>query len=154
MYFTKCNTIDEAKNEFRKLCLILHPDKGGNASDFITMYNEFKAFKPSERKENEPEFNANEFYNLVQKFENFEGLIINFVGSFIWLEGNTMKHKDSLKSIKLEGFKPLYWAKLKKAWFYSPLEYKKKSGKVVELNEIKSRYGCTTFNAKQTFKIN
>jgi hypothetical protein len=48
----------------------------------------------------------------------------------------------------------LYWAKLKKAWFYSPLEYKKKSGKVVELSEIKSRYGCTSFKTKQTFKIN
>lgn len=154
MYFTKCNTIDEAKNEFRKLCLILHPDKGGNASDFIAMYNEFKAFKPSQRKENEAEFNADAFYDLVQKFEGFEGLIINFVGSFIWLEGNTIQHKDSLKAIKLEGFKPLYWAKLKKAWFYSPLEYKKKSGKLVDLSEIKSRYGCTSFKTKQTFKIN
>jgi hypothetical protein len=154
MYFTKCNTIDEAKNEFRKLCLILHPDKGGDASEFIKMYNEFKAFRPSQRKENETEFNVDAFYDLVQKFENFEGLIINFVGSFIWLEGETMKHKDALKQIKLDGFKPLFWAKLKKAWFYSPLEYKKKSGKLVDLSEIKSRYGCTTFNAKQTFKIN
>lgn len=33
------------------------------------------------------------------------------------------------------------------------LEYKKKSGKVVELSEIKSRYGCTTFNTKQTLKL-
>jgi hypothetical protein len=154
MYFTNCNTIDEAKNQFRKLCLILHPDKGGKASEFIAMRAEFKAFKPSQKKENEPEFNADAFYNLVQKFEGFEGLIINFVGSFIWLEGNTMQHKDALKQIKLDGFKPLFWAKLKKAWFYSPLEYKKKSGKVVELSEIKSRYGCTTFNAKKTFKIN
>ena len=154
MYFTNCNTIDEAKNQFRKLCLILHPDKGGKASEFIAMRAEFKAFKPRERKENEPEFNADAFYNLVQKFENFEGLIINFVGSFIWLEGETKKHKDSLKTIKLEGFKPLFYAKLKKAWFYSPLEYKKKGGKVIDLNTIKNKYGCTTFQAKQTFKIN
>lgn len=102
-----CNTIDQAKNKFRKLCLILHPDKGG----FIKMYNEFK---PSEYK---AQFNAASFYDLVQKFENFEGLIINFVGSFIWLEGETRMHKDSLKAIKLDGFKPLFYAKLKKAWF-------------------------------------
>lgn len=153
MYFTNCKTIDDAKNLFRKLCLTLHPDKGGNASEFIKMYNEFKAFKPKETKEGET-FDAEKFYNLIQNFDNLDGLIINFVGSFIWIEGDTMKHKDALKSIRLEGYKPIFWAKVKKAWFYSPIDYKKKSGKVVTLESIKSKYGCKSFAAKQVVKLN
>ena len=154
MYFTNCTTIDQAKNLFRKLCLTLHPDKGGIASEFISMYNEFKTFKPTETKEGEETFDAEKFYNLIQNFDNLDGLIINFVGSFIWIEGDTMKHKDTLKQIRLEGYKPIFWAKVKKAWFYSPLDYKKKSGKIVTLDNIKTKYGCKSFATKQTYKIN
>lgn len=150
-YFNDCKTIDEAKNLFRKLCLELHPDKGGKDKDFIQMYQEFKSFKPSINTKNDNDFNVDEFYNLIQKFEGFDGIIINFVGSFIWIEGETSKHKDSLKAIKLEGYKNIFWAKVKKAWFYSPIEYKKKSGAKVSLEDIKSRYGCKSFETK-TFK--
>jgi hypothetical protein len=152
-YFNDCKTIDEAKNLFRKLCLELHPDKGGKATDFIEMHKQFKAFKPTIETKNDVNFDADEFYNLIQKFENFEGIILNFVGSFIWIEGNTRDCKDELKQIKLDGYKPIFWAKVKKAWFFSPLEYKKKSGKVSSLEEIKSRYGCKTFATKQKLRL-
>ena len=153
-YFINCQTLDQAKNEFRKLCLILHPDKGGNASEFIEMYKQFKAFKPTVKndKENEP-FDASQFYDLIQNFGNFEGLNISFVGSFIWIEGNTMLYKDKLKSLQLQGYKSAMWAKVKKAWYYAPLEYKRKSGKTYELSEIKQKYGCNTFATKTRLKI-
>lgn len=153
-YFNDCNTIDEAKNLFRKLCLKLHPDKGGDASEFISMFNEFKAFKPSQGTEQNDPFDADKFYNLVQQFENFEGITVNFVGSFIWIEGDTLKHKDNLKKIVLDGYKPIFWARVKKAWFFSPLDYKKKSGKTTTLDNIKNKYGCKSFTTNSIKKIN
>ena len=151
-YFQNCQTIDEAKNLFRKLCLKLHPDKGGNETEFIQMYKEFENFKPSTKKENES-FNAEEFYNIIQHFENLEGLNISFVGSFIWIEGNTFNLRDQIKNILLEGYKPPTWAKSKKAWFFSPLEYKKKTGKTFDLETIKNKYGCQSYKTKSSLKL-
>jgi hypothetical protein len=151
--FSDCKTIDEAKNSFRKLCMTMHPDKGGNASDFIKMYDQFKKFKPSTGKENETDFNAEEFYNIIQHFATFEGLEISFVGSFIWIEGNTYQHKDELKKIMLKDFNPIRYAKKKKAWYFSPTDYQKKSSKTTDLKDIKIKYGCDTYRTQQTLKI-
>lgn len=153
-YFKDCNTIDEAKTTFRKLCLILHPDKGGKASDFIELMKQFKSFRPSQKRENENEnFDREEFYNIIQMFSGLDGLNISFVGSFIWLEGNTMTHKDAIKSIKIEGYKNANWAKVKKAWFFSPLDYMQKSRSQKNLEEIKQTYGCKTFTPETFYKI-
>ncbi|MDR6548477.1 hypothetical protein J2810_004567 [Chryseobacterium rhizosphaerae] len=152
-YFSDCKTIDEAKNLFRKLCMTMHPDKGGNASEFIKMYDQFKKFRPTDSKENPEDFNAEKFYNIIQHFSSFEGLNISFVGSFIWIEGNTYQHKDELKKIILTDFNPIRYAKKKQAWYFSPTDYQKKSGKTTDLDEIKSKYGCNTFSTPQILKI-
>ena len=40
-YFSLEMSIEELRTNFRKLCLELHPDKGGNAEDFKAMKNEY-----------------------------------------------------------------------------------------------------------------
>ncbi len=154
-YFTGCTTQDEAKTKFRKLCMTMHPDKGGTHAEFIELMKQFEAFKPTAGKQAEDgqPFDASKFYDLIQNFEGMEGLNISFVGSFIWIEGDTMTHKDAIKALKLDGFKSANWAKVKKAWFFSPLEYKKKSGTTSSLETIKTRYGCETYKTKSSFKI-
>ena len=37
-YFIKCKTLDEAKTQFKKQALKLHPDKGGETADFQETY--------------------------------------------------------------------------------------------------------------------
>ena len=153
-YFKDCKTIDEAKNLFRRLCLELHPDKGGNDADFILMYSQFKNFRPTAGPDHTKDnFNAEKFYNMVKLFEGLEGVNISFVGSFIWLEGNTMLNKDKIKSIKIEGYKPANWAKVKKCWFFSPEDYKQKSRSTKDLEQLKSEYGCRTFKANEFYKL-
>jgi hypothetical protein len=153
-YFTECITQDEAKNLFRKLCLILHPDKGGTDAEFIDLFSQFKNFKPSQTRDGENEnFCAEEFYNTIQVFEGLEGIEISFVGSWIWLEGDTMANKDKIKAISLAGYKKPMYASKKVAWFFSPSDYTQKSKGKKDLNEIKNSYGCKTFKTKGTLKI-
>ena len=38
-YFANIHTTDALKKPYKELCLKLHPDKGGNAADFIAMKN-------------------------------------------------------------------------------------------------------------------
>jgi hypothetical protein len=42
MYFSACHTADECRSRYRELAKQLHPDKGGNASDFQRMQEEYE----------------------------------------------------------------------------------------------------------------
>lgn len=42
MYFSSCHTADECRSLYKELAKKLHPDKGGNASDFQKMQGEYE----------------------------------------------------------------------------------------------------------------
>lgn len=48
-YFTNCRTLDELKREFRRLCMIHHPDRGGDEDTMKAINNEYDAVFPAFR---------------------------------------------------------------------------------------------------------
>ena len=110
-YFKDCQTLEQAKNQFRDLCKKLHPDTSGydSQSEFIAMFKAFKSFKPTKATETDNSFNAEAFYDLLKNFDVLNDIQINFVGTFIWLEdlvfGATFRQKETIKAIQINGFK-------------------------------------------------
>lgn len=45
-YFTNCNTLDELKKEFRRLCMIHHPDRGGDTGIMAAINAEYETLFP------------------------------------------------------------------------------------------------------------
>ena len=118
-YFLNVSNSNELKSLYRKLCNELHPDKGGKASDFIAMMEEYNSIKDSFNNDNEAEnLNAEQFYNLLQQLEKLTNIRIEFIGSFIWLfdevEGAMYEQKDIIKSFIFERYNSARWAKVKK----------------------------------------
>lgn len=162
MYFINVKTIEEAKNIFRDLCKMLHPDTSGydSQTDFVKMFNEFKAFKPklTTQADNKTKFDADEFYNLLKHFDVLKNVKINFVGSFIWLEDlepkATYKQRDIIKGIVLDGFNPVRFAPVRKLWYYSPEEYKQRKKSKKTFEEIKEHWGTKSFQTNNTLTLN
>ena len=157
-YFLGVKNANELKSLYRKLCNELHPDKGGNASEFIAMMEEYNSIKDSFNNENESEnLNAEQFYNLLQQLEKLTNIRIEFIGSFIWLfdevDGAMYEQKEIIKSFIFDGYNSARWAKVKKSWYFSPIDYKSK-GKAIDLLKIKSKYGVQSFQSKGILKIN
>lgn len=163
-YFTNCNTLDEAKNLFKKLCFELHPDTSGynSQSEFVQMFKEFKSlenrFNTSNTEENtNNNFNAEQFYNIVKIFEGLESINISFVGSFIWLTdltpGAMYSQKEKIKAITIENYNTARWAGQKKSWYFSPADYVKKGRSNKDLSELKQMFGSTDFQTKSNFKL-
>ena len=158
MYFDNIKTLDEAKNLFRSLCMELHPDTSGKDSgaEFIRMYNEFKKFKPLNSSE-DINFDASKFYDLLKSFDDFVDIKLNFVGSFIWIEdlvyGASYRQRTLLKSLILPQFNSIKFAPVKKAWYFSPVDYVQKSKGISDLDEIKRKYGSESFELKSLKKI-
>lgn len=137
--------INEAKKIYKQLAKVLHPDVGGNEEDFKNLnaiYNHI--LENGIYFTNESKFDL-ELEKIISKILHFENIIIEVVGSWIWLSGETKAIKETLKDL---GFK---WASQKKQWYYG--EMKAKNPHPKSLDEIKAKYGCETLKTQENKRI-
>ena len=73
----------------------------------------------------------------LQQIITFEGINIEIVGCWIWVDGNTYAYKSMLKEI---GFK---WAREKKKWYFHTEAFRKRSHKKLSMEDIRNYYGST-----------
>lgn len=148
-------TLEELKREYKRLAFIFHPDCGGNTKTMQEINNEydylFATLKNTHKnkdgefyqKENTSE-TPDEWKNLIFKLFSLKmvNTIIEVIGSFLWVSGETKPYKDQLKTL---GFK---WSTNKSAWYIAPTNYKKRSRQVYEMNDIRNMYGTTEVKQK------
>jgi curved DNA-binding protein CbpA len=158
-YFSSVGTLEELKKEYRKLCKMYHPDKGGAVETMQELNNEYdKAFnaikdgynsnlKEGQRRcEEMPE----EYREVLEKIINLEGVEIELCGYWLWVSGNTKANKEELKPL---GFK---WAKKKEdysLWFWHPEKHGVTSRGKYSMDKIRDIHGSEKISSKNTFKI-
>jgi DNA primase len=86
-----------------------------------------------------------EIEKIISKILHYQDIIIEVVGSWIWISGNSKSIKEELKEL---GFK---WANKKKMWYYG--EMKGRNPKQKSMSDIKAKYGCQTVQTKQQQKL-
>ena len=93
---------------------------------------------------NEDEFDL-ELEKVISKILHFENIVIEVVGSWIWLSGDTKSIKETLKELNFK------WASKKKMWYYG--EMKGRNPKQKSMDDIKAKYGSQTIKNKPRNKI-
>lgn len=156
-YFNNINTLEELRKQYSDLLKRHHPDNGGDVSDMQEINAEYDRLfkvlkdrhesKTTDSKENNAKtdfdnmkYDFTEDVKLreaLQQVITFEGINIEIVGCWIWVDGNTYGYKDTLKGI---GFK---WAREKKKWYFHTETFRKKSRKKLSMDDIRSYYGST-----------
>lgn len=152
-YFASCTTLEEVKATFHKLAKELHPDNGGNAEEFKKMMAEYtEAFnrcknihKNHEGKTYTKETNETpeQFADLIRTLTKFNGCIVELIGSWIWVSGNTKEYKDDLKKLNFK------WSKNKAAWFYHEGEYHKRNGKIYNMEDLRNMWESKQYENDQ-----
>lgn len=128
-YFKNANTLEELRRQYRDLLKKHHPDNANGSTEATQEINAeydrlFKLLKDryESKSADGNEGNAKADYNnmkydfsedaklreVLQKIITFEGINIEIVGCWIWVDGNTYEYKTALKEI---GFK---WAREKR----------------------------------------
>lgn len=157
-YFKSINTLEQLRKQYRDLLKIHHPDNGGNVSDMQEINTEydklFKALKDKHESKSadgkESAYSKNMYdqkndkalRDVLEKIIHFNGIEINLVGAWIWLDGNTYQYKEELKGI---GFK---WSKNRKKWYWNNGEYIGRGNKKISFSQIENKYGSTKFKTQ------
>jgi hypothetical protein len=138
--------INEAKKIYKTLAKKLHPDMvGGDTESFKILnavYTDLIEHKIYFSNDIKIDIELEKIISLILHFEN---IVIELVGSWIWVSGDTKEIKEKLKEL---GFK---WASKKKMWYFG--EMKGRNPKEKSLDEIKAKYGSETLKSNEKRKI-
>ena len=146
--FASVTTLEELKAVYKRLAMKHHPDRGGDVEtmkEINATYDELfakfshihKNYKTGEYYEKKTAETPEEFKDIVDKLMKMQGIIIEIIGSFIWVSGDDKPHKEELKAM---GFR---WHKKKKVWVKPPAGYRKRSRRNYSMDEIRGMYGTT-----------
>lgn len=146
---------EEVKKEFRRLAMIHHPDKGGQAADFRElnrMYQErLRTLDGSKHTSGGREFtytyNESRENDVAAKLAEAISQLppdveILLIGIYIWIGGNTKENRETLKKL---GF---YWSKGRGRWYWKPADYKSRRSRD-GLATIAARYGYQGFTGEK-----
>lgn len=155
-FFENVSLQSELRRVFKELCKQLHPDNGGNAELFKQMMQEYKELlvklancdDKSQRAAKKEAENASEYADLIAKLQKLSGIVIEQCGSWLYLHGNTMAHKETIKQY---GFK---WSKNKTAWYWAPYLSDRKTRGRYSMDTIRTMYGSKTYNSHYQPELN
>ena len=138
--------INEAKKIYKQLAKILHPDKIGGDEESFKLLNAFY----NELIEHKIYFSNNvkidiELEKVISLILHLDDVVIELVGQWVWVSGDTKEHKEKLKEL---GFK---WASKKKMWHFG--ELKRRNHKEQSIEDIKAKYGSETLKSKEKKQI-
>jgi len=159
-YFVITNetNIDDLKKQYYRLAKVHHPDTGGSNEAFKEMNNEYELLQNIILKngnftdaEQTNEQNISEIYrDIIDSIITIQGIVIELIGSWIWISGNTYPVKEQIKAA---GFK---FHSKKSMWFWYPGEYRKHNNTEMDIEDIRNRYGSKEIKSnyeRGTYKL-
>jgi len=145
-FFKGCNSLEEVKKRYKELAVLHHPDKGG---DLLTMQELSEEYQRV-IKSNQFEFKSEEeredyliYPDVINKLILIDGLIIEIVGRWVWVSGNTYPFRKELKEIGL------FFAPKKLMWYYRPPHEKSANHKPMDMETIRAKYGSDLVEDKK-----
>jgi DnaJ-class molecular chaperone len=166
-YFKNPTTLEELRRQYKELLKRYHPDNPNGSTEATQQINMeydnfFKILKDRHEKEKQTNSNTEKsnydnmkydftenkkLREVLEKIITFTDINIEICGGWIWVDGNTYQYKEALKKI---GFK---WAREKKMWYFHTEAFRKKSHKKLSMDDIRSYYGSTEVETKNTQRL-
>jgi hypothetical protein len=141
-YFSHCQTIEEVKALYKELAKKHHPDCGGDTATMQSINNEYsfacarilKGGHFTADQADEQIKTSEEFRKVIEQIIHLPGILIEVVGNWILVTGNTFPVRTQLKAAGM------FFASRKLAWYFRTPEYKTR-GSNKTLDEIRLKYG-------------
>ena len=147
-FLSAVKTLVELKKAYQKLCFKFHPDRGGDTQKMQIINAEYdyllKVLIDSEDDKNYGEdayWESRDYQTEVEKtvkeklqeVSRLDEIVIETIGVWIWVSGDTKKHKDILKEL---GFK---WNAKHSKWCFMGRKSSGRGG--FTMNQMREKHG-------------
>ncbi|VVB80757.1 Uncharacterised protein [uncultured archaeon] len=155
-YFEGLTDESSIKNRYKQLAKAHHPDLGGCVETMKIINSQYESvlsgiYQRAGKSITEIDDLFKEDIAMRQKLNAIlllDDLIIEICGNWLWITGETRKHKDILKS---SGF---YWASKKEAWYYRSEQFKSYGNRRLQsLDEIRYKHGSLSVKGSPRMAI-
>jgi len=143
-YFNNVKDLTELRKLYYQLALKFHPDRGGNEEIMKLINNEYEMYSTrlingnadfsDSRKVYETQV-SEELQNKINEILDLENLIIEIIGGWIWVTGNTYPVKSDLRKLEFK------FSRNKTAWYWHATNYRKRSKKEFTMDGIRDLWG-------------
>ncbi len=166
-YFKKVDCIEELKKQYFSLAKEYHPDINKNGleimqainSEYDRLFTKYRDVHRNIRKDGgrttytsttataeAPE----DFRDIINQLIILQGLQVELCGRWLWVSGETLKHKDILKTLGCK------WSKAKKMWSWHFAEdgmpfYHRKNR---DMGYIRETYGSQKYGYEEKLALN
>lgn len=144
-WFILCKCLEDVKKRYHELIKKHHPDIGGDTATMAEINNQYEiAFErlknvrraaTGETYNKESNETAAEYRDIIEGLLHIPGIMIEIIGTWIWITGETKPVKEELKKV---GF--AFSAK-KAAWYWHSEEYSKRRGKNYTMDDLRQKWG-------------
>lgn len=163
-YFNNLRTVAETKSEYRRLCFLHHPDRGGNTATMQDINSQYHAklsacngetSTGSDNKEHTYRYNRDTEQAIIDKIAEIVsvGMVnveIMLIGSWVWITGETKRYKDQLGKNGLK----CRWHSKRLCWYWHiPSNRKCRYNSKVDLDGLAVTYGYSSFDSDKRVAI-
>jgi curved DNA-binding protein CbpA len=160
-YFKAVWTAEECKERFKELVKKLHPDNNPGRdttrdfqdmnAEFIQVYNELKNVHRRKddgttytetRTEYTAKDDGSEFSRIFTTLFNLDGLVLEICGSWLWVKGETYKHKEIIKDLGLK------YSRKHVAWYYASTGTATKKRSYTPMERIRELHGSEIYTSR------
>lgn len=141
-YFKGIASMEALKAEYKRLAKIHHPDCGGDDATMAEINDEYdravKGIASNPNHEDSKMAAAEDvemFRSIIMKLVELDGVQIEICGSWLWIHGDTFKHKEALKGIGCR------WSGNKRSWYWHDEREYSKSRRRYSMDEIRLMHG-------------
>ena len=149
-FFNDCKCIEELKAEYKRLALKYHPDMPTGNLEIMQLVNAeydrlFCILKDVHAKKDGSTYQATgdwttsetpeQYRDIISALIKMHGIQIELCGSWLWLTGETMPHKEALKELGC------LWSANKRAWYYNGSARKTKRAHCKSMDEVRAKWG-------------
>lgn len=159
MYLDNATTLDELKRQYKHWAIKLHPDMpGGDEAAMKRLNNEYDAAilrinrgtcASDATAKQYTTTEAAAYRDIIIQLIKLAGINIELCGTWIWIAGDTYRHKEDLKALGCK------WSRGKSAWYWAG-DKRPRYGSHMSMEDIRQKYGskhvdvvndraCTTY---------
>ena len=159
-FFENCADVDAARKRYYKLAQVYHSDTGAGDDDTMRIINDqFSAYVgrsaaadtipalpagvialPEHCETPAAVGEAAEYMTVIAALVSIPDIMVEIVGSWVWVSGDTKAHKDEIKAARL------HFSGQRREWYWHPVDETKPARRFraskLSMDEIRDKYGC------------